>query len=85
MGRRERRVFKRRCFFPAPSVADMGQVARRLSGILDRLVRAQERHEFPRSFEPSRCHWCEYQPRCQREWDLEGNPRPVKISFESLV
>jgi CRISPR/Cas system-associated exonuclease Cas4 (RecB family) len=71
--------------FPSPSSADMGQVARRLAGILDRLLRAEERHEFPRSFEPVRCHWCEYQPRCQREWDLEGNPRPVKISLESLV
>lgn len=71
--------------FPSPTAADMGQVAGRLSSILERLIRAEERRTFPRSFEPARCHWCEYQPLCQREWDLEGQPRPVRISLESLV
>ncbi len=72
-------------FFPAPSAADMAQVSRRLSAMVERLRQAEEKREFPRSFEPLRCHWCEYQPICRREWDLEGQPRPVRITLESLA
>jgi CRISPR/Cas system-associated exonuclease Cas4 (RecB family) len=71
--------------FPAPTAAEMAKLAGRLSSILERLIRAEERREFPRSFEPPRCHWCEYQPLCRREWDLEGQPRPVRVALESLV
>jgi CRISPR/Cas system-associated exonuclease Cas4 (RecB family) len=71
--------------FSSPTAADMGVVAQRLAAMLDRLVQAELRREFPRSFEPSRCHWCEYQPRCQKEWELEGQPRPVKVSLGTLT
>jgi hypothetical protein len=71
--------------FPAPAAADMAGVASRLSALVDRLVSAQAQNAFPRSFEPLRCRWCEYQPLCRREWDLEGQPRPQRISLEALV
>jgi CRISPR/Cas system-associated exonuclease Cas4 (RecB family) len=70
--------------FPAPTAADMNRIAGQLATMLDRLVLAESRRDFPRSFEPSRCHWCEYQSLCQKEWDQEGQPRPVRVSLGSL-
>lgn len=70
--------------FPAPTAADMERIAVQLVRLLDRLVLAESRRDFPRSFEPSRCHWCEYQSLCQNEWEQEGRPAPVRVSLGSL-
>jgi len=72
-------------YFPAPAPAEMAQVARRLSALLDRMSAARAKEDFPRSFEPLRCHWCEYQETCRAEWDAEGRPAPVRVSLGSLA
>jgi|GEM_PF-2354426 len=64
--------------FKTPSPGDLSTVAARLASMIDQLVEVQTRQWFPRAFDPRRCHWCEHQPRCQREWDLEGQPLPLR-------
>ncbi len=71
--------------FPTPAPSEMDQVARRLAAQVDRLIDAESRDAFPRSFVPLRCHWCEYQEPCQREWESEGRPEPVRVNLERLV
>lgn len=72
-------------FFPTPAPDEMAQVARRLSALLDRINAARAKDDFPRSFEPGRCHWCEYQDPCRAEWEAEGRPAPVRVSLGSLA
>lgn len=72
-------------YFPVPPPSEMAVVALRLSATIERLRSAAERSAFPRSFDPARCHWCEYQDRCRSEWDWEGRPPPVRTRMESLV
>lgn len=71
--------------FPVPTASEMAQVARRLQQQVDRIADAQARGDFPRSFDPLRCRWCEYQEPCLKEWETEGRPAPRRIPMEYLV
>jgi CRISPR/Cas system-associated exonuclease Cas4 (RecB family) len=71
--------------FPVPSAAEMAQVAAKLAKQIDRILAAQETVGFRRSFDPTRCRWCEYQSLCVRDWEQDGRPAPVRVSMDSLV
>jgi hypothetical protein len=71
--------------FPVPSAQEMAQVAGKLRGQIETILRVQASENFPRSFQPLRCHWCEYQTLCVDEWDQTGRPAPVRIALENLV
>jgi hypothetical protein len=71
--------------FPVPSPSEISQVARKLEGQIEKVHSVQSAGDFPRSFMPLRCHWCEYQSPCQQEWEDLGRPPPVRIALDSLV
>jgi hypothetical protein len=71
--------------FPCPTPTEMADVAKRLAAQIDQLLNAQAQDRFPRSFNPLRCHWCEYQTPCQQEWEDLGRPEPVRVRLERLV
>lgn len=71
--------------FPCPPASEMAEVARRLAAQIDGLIAAQAQDRFPRAFVPLRCHWCEYQPPCQQEWEDLGRPDPQRVRLERLV
>lgn len=70
---------------PVPGPREMAQVAERLRKQIDRILAIQAEENFPRAFQPLRCHWCEYQTMCVQEWDEAGRPAPVRISLENLA
>jgi CRISPR/Cas system-associated exonuclease Cas4 (RecB family) len=71
--------------FPVPSPQEMSLVAERLTKQIDKILDVQRLDAFTWSFEPARCHWCEYQPVCQKDWEQSGSPRPVRLPRENLV
>jgi CRISPR/Cas system-associated exonuclease Cas4 (RecB family) len=71
--------------FPVPSPREMSLVAQNLQKQIDRILETQAKDAFTRSFDPARCHWCEYQSVCLADWDREGNPAPVRVRMDSLT
>lgn len=71
--------------FPVPSSKEMSLVAEKLQRQIDRILAVQARDAFTRSFDPLRCHWCEYQKICLTDWEREGKPEPVRLRMDYLV
>ncbi len=71
--------------FPVPGPAEMARVAENLQRQIEKILEVQEEGHFPRSFQPLRCHWCEFQSLCLEDWELAGRPAPVRLSAGSLV
>jgi hypothetical protein len=68
--------------FSAPHGAEMAQVSERLSRQIHYLLDVTARGDFPRAFEPARCHWCEYQGVCVKEWEQAGRPPRVRVVMD---
>jgi CRISPR/Cas system-associated exonuclease Cas4 (RecB family) len=71
--------------FALPSAAEMAQVAQKIESRINQIVSVQNSGVFPRSFEPLRCHWCEYQAHCLSGWEQEGRPGPRRLLAESFI
>lgn len=71
--------------FPVPSAREMSLVAANLQKQIDKILEIQAKDAFPRSFDPLRCHWCEYQEVCRTDWEREGKPQPVRLRMDSLT
>jgi CRISPR/Cas system-associated exonuclease Cas4 (RecB family) len=70
--------------FPVPSPREMAEVERKIQRQIEKILEVQSQGFFPRSFQPLRCHWCEYQTPCVEEWREAGQPAPVRIPMEYL-
>ncbi|HOW27844.1 MAG TPA: PD-(D/E)XK nuclease family protein [Elusimicrobiota bacterium] len=71
--------------FPTPAQTDMARVAERLVQKINTILETQENKNFVRSFNPGRCHWCEYQAACEDDWHKSGEPAPVRLASDGLV